>query len=65
WNAEAGAVWLARVREKWPSAIWINPIPSNHWGYTHSIGMIQEIFTDRMYPMTLKGIEAGIKELGR
>ncbi|MEL6677555.1 MAG: VWA domain-containing protein [Pseudomonadota bacterium] len=65
WNPEAGAVWLARVREKWPSAIWINPVPSNHWGYTHSIGMIQEIFADRMYPMTLKGIEAGIKDLGR
>ena len=65
WNAEAGQVWLTRVREKWPSAVWINPLPQPHWQYTQSVGMIHQIFENRMFPMTLNGIEAAMKELGR
>jgi len=65
YNEEAGEVWLKRAREQWPDHIWINPIPKEHWQYTHSIGMIREIFENRMHPMNLKGIEAAMKELGR
>ncbi|WP_107495840.1 VWA domain-containing protein [Thalassobius sp. I31.1] len=65
WNDEPGQVWLERAREQWPSHMWINPIPETHWRYTQSIRMIQEIFEDRMVPMTLKGIERGMKELSR
>jgi len=65
YNQEAGQVWLQRAREQWPSHMWINPVPQDQWGYTHSIRMINEIFEDRMVPMTLKGIEAGMKELTR
>ncbi|MFT5001284.1 MAG: hypothetical protein ACI875_002296, partial [Planctomycetota bacterium] len=57
WNPEAGQVWLNRAMETWKANIWINPLSEKHWQYTHSIQMIQEIFGDRMYPMTLKGIE--------
>ncbi|MDU8926482.1 VWA domain-containing protein [Alisedimentitalea sp. MJ-SS2] len=65
WNAEPGQLWLQRAREQWPSHMWINPVPEKHWGYTHSIGMVKEIFEDRMVPMTLKGIEEGMRELTR
>ncbi len=66
WNAEAGQVWLARARDQWASHLWINPVPEKYWGYTHSIGMIQDIFgADRMVPMTLSGLEAGMKSLTR
>ena len=65
WNAEAGQVWLNRARDQWPSHIWINPVPERQWGYTHSIKMIREIFVDRMYPMTLRGLEEGMRELSR
>lgn len=65
YNEEAGEIWLKRAREQWPDHIWINPIPKEHWQYTHSIGMIREIFENRMHPMNLKGIEAAMKELGR
>ncbi|KPP85462.1 MAG: hypothetical protein HLUCCO07_00050 [Rhodobacteraceae bacterium HLUCCO07] len=65
WNAEPGQLWLQRAREQWPQHLWINPVPEKYWGYTHSIGMIREIFEDRMVPMTLKGIEEGMKELSR
>ena len=65
WNAEAGSVWLSRVAETWKHHIWINPIPETHWQYTHSIQMIRELFGERMYPMTLKGIEEGMRDLVR
>lgn len=65
WNPESGAVWIARVRAAWRSAIWINPLPQAAWEYTQSIGMIQSLFEDRMYPMTLAGLESGIRDLAR
>ena len=66
WNAESGQVWLERAREQWKSHLWINPIPEQYWNYTHSIQMVQEIFgADRMVPMTLSGLEKGIKGLTR
>ncbi len=65
WNEEPGQVWLQRAREQWVSNLWINPIPETQWRYTQSIQMIQNIFEDRMVPMTLKGIESGMKELSR
>jgi uncharacterized protein with von Willebrand factor type A (vWA) domain len=65
WNPEAGIVWLNRTIEHWPNSIWINPVQQKHWGYTHSIGMIREIFRERMYPLTLQGLESATKELSR
>jgi uncharacterized protein with von Willebrand factor type A (vWA) domain len=65
WNQEAGQVWLERARDQWSSNLWINPVPENYWPYTHSIKMVQEIFEDQMVPMTLAGLEKGMKELTR
>ncbi len=65
WNSESGQVWLDRAREQWTSNLWINPVPEKYWEYTHSIGMIREIFEDRMVPMTLAGLEHGMRELTR
>ncbi len=65
WNAEAGQVWLQRAREQWKDNLWINPVPEKYWSYTHSIQMIRELFDNRMVPMTLSGLEQGMKELTR
>nr|WP_323779292.1 VWA domain-containing protein [Amylibacter sp.] len=65
WNEEPGQVWLERAQEQWPGSVWINPVKEQYWQYTHSTVLMQEIFKNRMYPMTLKGIEAAMKELGR
>jgi len=65
WNEEAGQVWLARARAQWPDAIWINPLHETYWPHTQSVAMIREIFEDRMFPMTLQGIEGAMKLLGR
>ncbi len=66
WNQESGQTWLERAREHWQNHVWINPVPEKYWGYTQSIAMIQQIFgAERMVPMTLSGIENGMKALGR
>ncbi|MBF9060848.1 VWA domain-containing protein [Rhodobacterales bacterium HKCCSP123] len=65
WNEEAGQVWLERARAQWPDHLWINPVKERLWGYTQSIGMIRDIFEGRMVPMTLEGLERGMRELGR
>ena len=65
WNKEAGAVWLQRVTDHFRKAVWINPVKQDYWGYTHSIGLIKSIFSNRMFPLTLGGLEAATKELSR
>ena len=65
WNTEPGQAWLSRAREQWTSNLWINPVPEKYWSYTHSITMIQEIFENNMVPMTLSGLEKGMRELTR
>ncbi|EAQ27064.1 vWA domain-containing protein [Roseovarius sp. 217] len=65
WNAEAGQVWLNRARTQWPNHLWINPVPRGEWDYTQSIQMIREVFEDRMVPMTLAGLDQGMRTLIR
>ncbi|MDQ4060475.1 MAG: VWA domain-containing protein, partial [Pseudomonadota bacterium] len=65
WNAESGQTWLTRVLDQWPAAIWLNPVQEAAWTYTQSIQIIREIFAGRMFPLTLQGIDAGVKALSR
>ena len=64
WNPEAGQVWLDRARARWPAHIWLNPLEERYWPHTRSVGMIREIFEDRMFPLTLDGLTRGVKALG-
>lgn len=65
WNEEAGQVWLMRLLEQFPKTIWLNPVPENHWRHTHSTGLIRELFANKMYPLTLAGLEQATRELSR
>ena len=65
WNQESGEVWLRRALDQWTSSVWINPIPEIRWQYSHSTSLVQQIFADRMYAMTLQGIEGAMRELTR
>lgn len=66
WNEEAGAVWLKRFVDVYPHLIWLNPTPEQYWKHSQSTQMILEIIgEDRMFPMTLTGIENAMKELAR
>lgn len=65
WNEETGQVWLERLLRVYESAIWLNPEPRGHWGYTHSIRMIRDLMEDRMFPLTVAGLEEGMRLLAR
>jgi uncharacterized protein with von Willebrand factor type A (vWA) domain len=64
-NAEPGQVWLERVLSAWPRAVWINPVAQTQWAYTHSTSMIATLFRQRMFPLTLDGLDAAMRALGR
>ncbi len=64
-NEDAGALWLQRLTNTYPAAVWINPVPREYWGHTHSIGLVREIMRDRMYPLTLEGLDGAMRELSR
>ena len=63
WNEESGATWMRRLLDTWSRAIWLNPVPETWWSYTQSIGMIHQLMGKRMYPLTLEGLESGMRAL--
>ena len=65
WNEEAGAVWVDRVTQIFESVIWLNPTAERHWDYTPSIDVMRQLVGDRMFPLTLEGLEKGMKQLAR
>lgn len=64
-NEEAGAVWIKRMLDIYHRAIWLNPTPEERWGYYESIGMVRNLMGDRMFPLTIGGLEKGMRELAR
>lgn len=64
-NPEPGAVWLQRVLQTYPNVVWLNPEQRRYWDYSESTAMIRKLFENRMYPLTLEGIEEAIRELAR
>jgi uncharacterized protein len=65
WNDESGATWMRRLTDSYPKAIWLNPVPEKYWGGTTSIGMIRGLMEDRMFPLTLDGIDRAMRALTR
>ena len=65
WNEEPGGAWMNRLLHVYSSAIWLNPEPEANWSYTQSNQMIRELIAERMYPLTLSGLEEGMKYLAR
>lgn len=64
-NEEAGAVWMQRMVNTYPATIWLNPTPEAHWNYSQSTKIIKELVKDRMYPLTLEGLDDAMRELVR
>ena len=63
YNNETGRTWLQRARNQWPNNIWINPAQEDYWKYTQSTVILQDIFESRMVPLTLNGLDKGMKLL--
>ena len=64
-NEEAGAEWLQRLTHAFPKFAWINPEPLGVWQYRQSISVIQQLMSNRMYPLTLKGLEEAMRAMSK
>ena len=64
-NEEAGAAWLQRLTQAFPKFAWINPEPQGVWQYRHSIGIVQQLMNQRMFPLTLAGLEGAMRLLSK
>lgn len=65
YNKETGAAWLQRILNHWPHAVWLNPEPSGSWEYRQSIAIVRELINERMYAMTLEGLEQAMQLLSK
>ena len=63
WNDEAGSVWMGRITQRFHRHVWLNPEPEKHWDYTASIGIVRQLLEDRMFPLTIEGLDRAIKAL--
>jgi uncharacterized protein with von Willebrand factor type A (vWA) domain len=64
-NEEAGAVWMQRMLNVYSSAVWLNPVPEAYWMHSQSTRMMRELMDNRMFPLTLTGLEDAMRSLAR
>ncbi|MEL6447629.1 MAG: VWA domain-containing protein [Pseudomonadota bacterium] len=63
WNEEPGAAWIQRLLNHFPKSIWLNPEPEQRWPHTPSVKITREIMDERMFPLTVRGLDEGIRRL--
>ena len=63
YNEEAGTTWMQRLADRFAHLVWINPTPRNYWEHSYSIGIVRELLANRMYPLTVKGLEEAMAVL--
>ncbi|GGX57989.1 vWA domain-containing protein [Saccharospirillum salsuginis] len=59
-NPEPGAAWFDRIKQHFDRMVWLNPVPEQYWPYTQSIGMVRQLIDDRMFPLTVEGLDKAI-----
>jgi len=65
WNEEAGRVWMARIAAHFPRLVWLNPEPAERWQWTPSVALTRALIGERMFPLTLAGLDLAMRELKR
>ena len=65
WNEESGRSWMTRIAAHFPRLVWLNPEPEDRWKWTPSVGITKSLIGDRMFPLTLRGLDAAMREMKR
>jgi hypothetical protein len=65
WNEDPGSTWIKRLSKHFENMAWLNPVPEDHWDYTSSVCILRDLFDERMYSLTLKGLEEGMSSLSK
>ena len=63
YNEEAGAIWMRRMSESFDNMVWINPTPKDYWEHSYSLEIVKELLEDKMFPLTVKGLEGAMGSL--
>ena len=63
YNEESGQVWFERFKDTYERIVWLNPSPIDSWGYTSSIQLSNKLVDNKMYPLTIAGLEDAMKYL--
>lgn len=63
WNEEPGEMWMRRMLEMYPNAVWLNPVAQERWMNTPSLRLIHQLMGGRMFPLTVEGLEGAMKVL--
>ena len=64
-NEEAGAVWMQRLLATYPKLVWLNPMPEEYWPRTHSIKLVRDLVENRMFPLTIAGLDQAMAYLSK
>lgn len=65
WNDEPGVAWIQRMSDAFPKMAWLNPVPETRWAHVQSVGIVQQLVDNRMYPLTLAGLSDAINYLSK
>jgi uncharacterized protein with von Willebrand factor type A (vWA) domain len=65
WNKEAGSVWMGRMAATYPRLVWLNPESPERWDHTASVRITRELVGERMFPVTIQGLDSAIAALRR
>jgi len=65
WNEESGRVWMSRIAAHFPRLVWLNPEPEERWNWTPSVEITRSLIGNRMFPLTLRGLDDATRELQR
>ena len=63
WNDEAGRAWMQRIAAHFTRLVWLNPEPEDRWNWTPSIQITRQLIGERMFPLTLLGLDRAMHEL--
>jgi uncharacterized protein with von Willebrand factor type A (vWA) domain len=63
WNDEPGSAWVRRLLASYPRHAWLNPEPEERWEWTPSVKITRELVDERMYPLTIKGLDQAMRAL--
>ena len=63
WNEEPGAAWMKRLLACYPRHAWLNPEPRERWEFTPSVRITRELVEERMFPLTLAGLDRAMRSL--
>lgn len=65
YNEEAGATWMQRISETFEHLVWLNPTPKDYWQHSYSIDLVRQLVEQRMFPLSVKGLEEAMAVLTR